>query len=95
MLSFSPGLVAAAAQELPLRVFERADGLPNEPVRCLQAFYHEVHDAHVAASAPVLANAGTLRDRLLGVMLAKLEVIEPYHRSARSGSAAPPTPRAR
>ena len=46
----------------------------------LQAFYHEVHEAHVVASAPVLANARTLRDRLLGVMLAKLEVIEPYHR---------------
>ena len=46
----------------------------------LQAFYHEVHVAHVAASAPVLARERTLRDRLLGVMLAKLEVIEPYHR---------------
>ena len=46
----------------------------------LQAFYHEVHEAHVVASATVLTSARTLRDRLLGVMLAKLEVIEPYHR---------------
>ncbi|MCA8942274.1 MAG: TetR family transcriptional regulator [Planctomycetes bacterium] len=46
----------------------------------LQAFYREVHDAHVAASAPVLRDAKVFRDRLLGVMLKKLEVIEPYHR---------------
>jgi len=45
----------------------------------LQAFYHEVHEAHLAASAPVLANERTLRGRLLGVMMAKLDVIEPYH----------------
>lgn len=46
----------------------------------LQAFYHEVHAAHVAACAPVLGTERGLRERLLGVMLAKLEVIEPYHR---------------
>lgn len=46
----------------------------------LQAFYREVHEAHVAAAAPALAGARTLHDRLLAVMLAKLEVIEPYHR---------------
>ncbi|HEX5052291.1 MAG TPA: TetR family transcriptional regulator, partial [Planctomycetota bacterium] len=45
----------------------------------LQAFYQEVHEAHVAASAPVLAAQRGLRERLLGVMLAKVEVIEPYH----------------
>lgn len=45
----------------------------------LQAFYREVHEAHVAAAAPVLARERALRPRLLGVMLAKLEVIEPYH----------------
>lgn len=46
----------------------------------LQAFYREVHEAHVAAAAPALARARTLRDRLLAVMLTKLDVIEPYHR---------------
>jgi len=46
----------------------------------LQAFYREVHDAHVIAAQPVLAREKRLRARLLGVMLAKLEVIEPYHR---------------
>jgi len=46
----------------------------------LQAFYREVHEAHVAATAPVLANERTLLARLRGVMLAKLDVIEPYHR---------------
>lgn len=45
----------------------------------LQAFYQEVHDAHVAASAPVLGKERSLHARLRGVMLAKLEVIEPYH----------------
>jgi len=46
----------------------------------LQAFYRDVHEAHVAASAPVLARERGLLERLRGVMLAKLEVIAPYHR---------------
>ncbi len=46
----------------------------------LQAFYHEVHAAHVLAAAPVLVNERGLRERLRGVLLANLEVIEPYHR---------------
>ncbi|HEU4417748.1 MAG TPA: TetR family transcriptional regulator [Planctomycetota bacterium] len=46
----------------------------------LQAFYREVHEAHVAAAAAVLQQERTLVGRLRGVMLAKLEVIEPYHR---------------
>ena len=46
----------------------------------LQAFYREVHEAHLAASAPVLARERGLLERLRGVMLAKLEVIAPYHR---------------
>lgn len=45
----------------------------------LQAFYREVHDAHVVAATPRLAKQRALRDRLLAVMLAKLDVIEPYH----------------
>ncbi|MCB9878012.1 MAG: TetR family transcriptional regulator [Planctomycetes bacterium] len=46
----------------------------------LQAFYREVHEAHVAAARPLLAAERTLVGRLRAVMLAKLEVIEPYHR---------------
>lgn len=45
----------------------------------LQAFYQEVHEAHVAAAMPVLQKKRGLRERLSGVMLAKLAVIEPYH----------------
>ncbi|HEX6812960.1 MAG TPA: TetR family transcriptional regulator [Planctomycetota bacterium] len=46
----------------------------------LQAFYREVHEAHLEAAEPVLQKERTLPARLLGVMLAKLGVIEPYHR---------------
>lgn len=46
----------------------------------LQAFYREVHEAHVLAAGPALDGARSLHDRLLAVMLTKLEVIEPYHR---------------
>lgn len=45
----------------------------------LAAFYHEVHEAHVALAAPVLAAEKTLRARLRGVLLAKLDAIAPYH----------------
>jgi AcrR family transcriptional regulator len=44
----------------------------------LQAFYREVHEAHVAAAARVLRRERTLKARLRGVLLAKLEVIAPY-----------------
>ena len=46
----------------------------------LQAFYREVHEAHVTAARAPLASAKTLHDRLLAVMQCKLAVIEPYHR---------------
>jgi len=46
----------------------------------LQAFYREVHEAHVAAARPRMAGERTLLARLRAVMLAKLDVIEPYHR---------------
>src|SRR5262245_11056372 len=48
----------------------------------LAAFYQEVHEAHVAAATPRLLRARGLRERLLAVMAAKLEVIEPYHHFA-------------
>lgn len=46
----------------------------------LQAFYREVHDAHVEHARPLLAKERTLLARLRIVMLCKLDVIEPYHR---------------
>ena len=46
----------------------------------LQAFYREVHDAHVAKARPLLKAERTLLRRLRVAMLSKLEVIEPYHR---------------
>lgn len=45
----------------------------------LQAFYLEVHEAHVAAAAPALARERGLRERLLAVLRARLDVIAPYH----------------
>src|SRR5262249_14139462 len=44
------------------------------------AFYGRTHEEHLAASIPVLESQRTLKGRLLGVMRAKLETIEPYHR---------------
>lgn len=46
----------------------------------IQAFYSRTHEEHVAAAEHVLRGERTLRDRLLGVMQAKLRTIEPYHR---------------
>jgi AcrR family transcriptional regulator len=46
----------------------------------IQAFYAKTHEEHLAASASVLEKERTLKARLLGVMRAKLDVIEPYHR---------------
>lgn len=46
----------------------------------LQAFYREVHEAHLAAARPLLDGQRTLVGRLRAALLAKLDVIEPYHR---------------
>jgi AcrR family transcriptional regulator len=46
----------------------------------IQAFYARTHDEHLAASREVLAREQGLRERLLGVMRAKLDTIAPYHR---------------
>ena len=48
----------------------------------IQAFYGRTHAEHLAACAPILDAGGTLRDRLLAVMHAKLDTIEPYHQFA-------------
>lgn len=46
----------------------------------IQAFYHRMHQAHLDAAAPVLAAETTVEGRLRGVILARLETMEPYHR---------------
>jgi AcrR family transcriptional regulator len=46
----------------------------------IQAFYARTHDEHLAASRPVLEKQRRFVDRLVGVMAAKLDTIEPYHR---------------
>jgi AcrR family transcriptional regulator len=46
----------------------------------IQAFYERTHEEHLAASRVVLDREKGLRERLLGVMRAKLDTIEPYHR---------------
>jgi AcrR family transcriptional regulator len=48
----------------------------------IQAFYERTHFEHLAASREVLDKERGLRERLLGVMRAKLDTIMPYHRFA-------------
>ncbi|HEV2854153.1 MAG TPA: TetR family transcriptional regulator [Thermoanaerobaculia bacterium] len=48
----------------------------------IQAFYERTHHEHLAASREVLARERGLRERLLGVMRAKLDTIAPYHQFA-------------
>jgi len=47
--------------------------------RLVQAFYDRVQDDHARASEPVLARRRTLASRLEGVLLAWVDVAEPYH----------------
>lgn len=46
----------------------------------IQAFYSRTHQEHLVEADEVLRTERTLRDRLYGVMAAKLRTIEPYHR---------------
>ena len=46
----------------------------------IQAFYARSHEEHLAAARPILARERTLAARLRGVVLAKIETSEPYHR---------------
>jgi AcrR family transcriptional regulator len=46
----------------------------------IQAFYARTHAEHVIASRDVLANAKSFAERLRGLMHAKIETIEPYHK---------------
>lgn len=46
----------------------------------IQAFYERTHREHLDACEPVLAREKKLEDRLRGVLLAKIDTAEPYHR---------------
>ena len=48
----------------------------------IQAFYQRLHEAHLAASAPVLEREHSLKARLLAVMRLKIETLNPYHEFA-------------
>jgi AcrR family transcriptional regulator len=48
----------------------------------IQAFYERTHHEHVALSREVLVREKGLRERLTGVMKAKLDTIMPYHQFA-------------
>lgn len=48
----------------------------------IQAFYGRTHEVHLVASASVLEKERDLKARLLGVLRAKFETLEPYHQFA-------------
>ncbi len=48
----------------------------------IQAFYESTHQEHLTLSRAVLARERGLRERLTGVMKAKLDTIMPYHQFA-------------
>ncbi|MFF3098019.1 TetR/AcrR family transcriptional regulator [Streptomyces cyaneofuscatus] len=48
----------------------------------VQGFYDRIAGEHAAAVRPVLADEAELADRVRGVLLAWLDVAEPYHRFA-------------
>ncbi|MCW2829868.1 MAG: TetR family transcriptional regulator [Aeromicrobium sp.] len=48
----------------------------------IQAYYDRINDEHTAAAAGPLENASTFADRLTGVLLAWVDVAEPYHEFA-------------
>ncbi|HEU5316283.1 MAG TPA: TetR family transcriptional regulator [Chloroflexota bacterium] len=46
----------------------------------IQAFYARSHEEHLAASRPILTAERDLKERLKGVLYAKVRTSEPYHR---------------
>jgi AcrR family transcriptional regulator len=48
----------------------------------IQAFYGRTHEQLAQAARPVLDREHSLKERLLGVMRANIDLIEPYHRFA-------------
>ncbi len=48
----------------------------------IQAFYHQLHEAHLAVTRPALERETTFKARLLSVMRLKISTLEPYHEFA-------------
>lgn len=48
----------------------------------IQAFYHQLHQDHLAATRPALEKESSFRDRLMTVMRLKISTLEPYHEFA-------------
>lgn len=48
----------------------------------IQAFYHKLHDEHVAALRPALEQESTFKARILAVVKSKIASVEPYHEFA-------------
>jgi AcrR family transcriptional regulator len=48
----------------------------------IQAFYHQLHEGHLAVSLPALEHEKTLKARLLTVMRLKIDTLKPYHQFA-------------
>src|SRR6266700_4298705 len=48
----------------------------------IQAFYGRTHEEHLSVADSVLTKERDLKPRLLGVMRAKIETVEPYHQFA-------------
>jgi AcrR family transcriptional regulator len=48
----------------------------------IQAFYHRLHEEHLAATRPALQRETTFKARLLTVMKLKISTLEPYHEFA-------------
>ncbi len=54
----------------------------NSKEHLIQAFYHRLHDEHVAATVPVLGQHSDMKSRLLTVLRLKISTLEPYHEFA-------------
>jgi AcrR family transcriptional regulator len=48
----------------------------------IQAFYHRLHEEHLAALRPALAQESTFKARLFAVVKSKIASLEPYHEFA-------------
>ena len=48
----------------------------------VQAFYHRIHEEHLAVVVPALEKETTLKDRLHAVIRLKVDILEPYHQFA-------------
>ena len=48
----------------------------------IQAFYHRLHEEHLAVAGPALERETTLKARLLSVMQLKISTLAPYHEFA-------------